>query len=100
MKNLQIVRGLKTGKVLSVTITAYENAYINEHGYVSGNNPKCENIDKSEFAKYDELSKTLRKFYDGSYRQRSYRNYELPDSVETDAMQALRIKLGRLLLPR
>lgn len=100
MKQLEIIRGAKTGKVLSVTITTYKNAYINEHGYVMGDSPSVQIIDKAEFAKYDEMSKSLRMYFDGHYRQRSYRQYELPESTETNAEQALRVKLGRMLLPR
>ena len=100
MKKLEIIRGAKSGKVLSVSITTYKNAHINEHGYVTGDSPSVQLIGKDEFAKYDELSKTLTMFYDGHYKQRSYRDYVLPDNADEDALQALRVKLGRMLLPR
>lgn len=100
MKELQIIRGAKTGKVLAVTITTFKNAHIDENGYVIGDEPNVQIIDKKDYEKYDKLSKSLRMYYDGNYKQRSYRKYELPDNTEMDAQQSLRIKLGRMLLPR
>lgn len=81
MKQLEIIRGAKTGKVLAVNITTYENEYINEHGYLRGDHPVTQIVEKKDFAKYDELSKTLTMHYDGHYRQRSYRWYIIPDDV-------------------
>jgi len=82
MRELQIIRGAKTGKVLDVKIISYKNAHIGEHGYIYGDSPVTKDVDKKEFAYYDELSKSLTMFYDGHYRQRSNRYYVLLDEED------------------
>lgn len=80
---LEIIRGSKSNKVLSVQIKYLEDAsynYMKGYEYerqVCGKQIKSEMIDKKEYKKYHELSKDLEVVYLGNYRQRIYTQYIL-----------------------
>ena len=75
MNRVQIIRGGKSGKILSVTVTVLENSYFDENGYLHGD---CkEVIIESDFKKYGELTKNLKPYYIGHYRQRVYNEFAI-----------------------
>lgn len=77
MNRVQIIRGAKTGKILSVTVTVLENSYFDEHGYLHGDLKENHKIEKSEFKKYEELTKDMKPYYTGYYRQRVYNEFAI-----------------------
>lgn len=72
MNRVQIIRGAKTGKILSVTVEELENSYFDRAGYLHGDRKEVIIVEKSEFKKYDEMTKELKPYDTRYYRQRVY----------------------------
>lgn len=77
MNRVQIIMGGKSGKILSVIVEELENSYFDEHGYLHGDLKENHKIVKAEFKKYDELTKNLKPYYIGYYRQRVYNEFAI-----------------------